>query len=78
LLATSRHRVERFGLRPATILFWPRWVRSKATRRRVAFQKLRETEPKFSLLFAPIRVIRGPNFGCSGAALVYPRSLSSL
>lgn len=50
---------------------FPCLVRFKATRRRVALQKLREMEQRFSL-FAFIRVIRGLNFGCGGAALRDP------
>ena len=58
--------------------FRQRPLRSKATRRGVSHsKKLRQMEPT-SFLLAFIRVFRGLNFGCGGAALGNPRFLSPL
>jgi len=60
-----------FGVRGVLApLLGPRFLRSKATRRRVALQSFaKSSSESFTFLFAFIRVIRGLNFGCDGATL---------
>jgi len=60
-----------FGVRGVLApLLGPRFLRPKATRRRVALQSFaKSSSESFTFLFAFIRVIRGLNFGCDGATL---------